>query len=130
MQRRTYLKTVLSAGAAAPFALAQEKERFILLHVDLTVDPAKEKDFVRIFHTTFKPTAAKQKGYRDVRILKLRDALAGRAPGDANYRFVLAYDSEELRQKWVNSDEHKRVWPQLENLLRHKNYSVLLFDAA
>jgi hypothetical protein len=121
---------MLSAGAAAPFAGAQEKERFILLHVDLTVDPAKEKDFVRIFHTTFKPTAVKHKGYRDVRIMKLRDALAGKAPADANYRFVLVYDSEELRQQWVNSDDHKRVWPQLENLLRHKNYNVLLFDIA
>jgi heme-degrading monooxygenase HmoA len=124
------LKTVLSAGAAASFAAGQEKERFILLHVDLAVDPAQEKEFVRIFHTTFKPVAAKQKGYRDVRILKLRDTLAGHAPGDANYRFVLAYDSEELRQKWVNSDDHKRVWPQLENRLRHKNYNVLLFDVA
>ena len=130
MQRRTYLKSMLAAGSGAPFAAGQGQDRFILLHVDLAVDPAKEKEFVRRFHTTFKPTAIKHKGYRDVRILKLRDALMGKAPGDANYRFVLAYDSEELRQQWVNSDDHKRVWPELENLLKHKNYNVLLFDIA
>ena len=130
MQRRTYLQSMLAGGAAATMAGAQEKERFILLHVDLAVDPAREKEFVRKFHTVFKPTAARQTGYRNVIIVKLRQALVGQAPGDANYRFVLAFDSEELRQKWVASADHQRVWPQLESLLKHKNYNVLLFDVA
>ncbi len=130
MQRRMYLKSVLAAGAAAPFAAAQAREKFVLLHVDLTVDPAREKEFLRRFHTNFKPAAARQPGYRDLRILKLRTTLAGKAPGDANYRFVLAFDSEELRQKWVASADHQRLWPELEGLLKHKNYNVLLFDIA
>jgi len=130
MQRRTYLKTVLAAGAAAAAGEAQGKEQPIELHVDLAVEAAREKEFVRNFHTNFQPAAAQQTGYIDVRIIKLRSALAGPAPGDANYRFVLTFQSEELRQKWVASAVHQRVWPELEKTLRHKNYNVLLFDLA
>jgi hypothetical protein len=46
-----------------------------------------------------------------------------------NYRFQLTYESEELRQKWVNSDVHKKAWPTIENTLRAKDYTVLLFDS-
>ena len=130
MQRRTYLKSVLAVGAGAGLALGQARQPFILLHVDLTVDPAREKEFVSKFHTTFKPAAAKQPGYMDVRILKLRTAVVGKAPGDANYRFVLVFQNEELRQKWVATETHGKVWPELENCLAHKNYNVLLFDIA
>ena len=45
-----------------------------------------------------------------------------------NYRFVLQYQSEELRQKWIASDIHQKVWGMIEATLRHKNYDVLLFD--
>lgn len=130
MQRRTYLKTVLAAGAAAPFAAAQGKNPPIQLHVDLTVDTTREREFVKNFHTIFRPAASKQPGYLDVRILKLRATVAGKAPGDANYRFVLTFQSEELRQKWVASDVHQKVWPELEKTLQHKNYSVVLYDVA
>jgi len=130
MQRRTYLKSVLAAGAGAGLALGQTPKRHILLHVDLTVNPEREKVFVGKFHSAFKPAAAKQPGYMDVRILKLRTALAGKAPGDANYRFVLAFESEELRQKWVATEIHGKLWPELERCLSHKNYNVLLYDIA
>jgi heme-degrading monooxygenase HmoA len=96
----------------------------------LTVDPAREKEFVKNFHGTFRPAASKQPGYLDVRILKLRTALAGKAPGDANYRFVLTFQSEELRQKWVASEVHQKVWPELEKTLLHKNYNIVLYDLA
>ena len=47
-----------------------------------------------------------------------------------NYRFQLTYESEELRQKWIHSDTHQKVWPTIENTLTNKsNYPVLLFDA-
>jgi hypothetical protein len=50
------------------------------------------------------------------------------APEGVNYRFALTYQSEELRQKWVASDVHQKVWPTIENTLTSKSYSVLLFD--
>ena len=131
MQRRTYLKTLMAAGAAAPFASAADPAaRPIQLHVDLTVDPAKEKEMLKNFHTIFKPAASKQPGYIDVQILKLRTAVMGKAPAGMNYRFVLTFQSEELRQKWIASDVHKKVWPTVENTLKDKNYTVLLLDIA
>ena len=127
MRRRTYLKTLLAAGAAT--AHAADTARPIQLHVDLSVDPAKEKEMLHNFETVFRPAASKQPGYIDVRMLKLRSALQGAAPAGLNYRFVLTFQSEELRQKWVASDVHQKVWPTIERTLSSKNYTVLLFDA-
>ena len=127
MNRRTHLKTVLAA-ATAPALTAADAKKGIMLHVDLSVDPAKEKEMLHNFHTIFRPAAAKFTGFIDVKMIKLRSAVMGTAPAGINYRFVLSYQSEELRQKWVASDVHQKVWPTIENTLRSKNYNVLLFD--
>src|SRR3989441_12052422 len=128
MKRRTLLKTIVAAGATAADALAAAPGRAIQLHVDLAVDPAREKEMLHNFETIFRPEAARHPGYVDVKMLKLRTALQGSAPAGVNYRFSLTYRSEQLRQKWVASPEHQRVWPTIENTLRSKNYTVLLFD--
>ena len=127
MKRRTYLKTMM-AGAGAAALDAAGPEHPIQLYVDLSVDPAKEQEMLHNFKTIFRPAASKQPGYIDVQILKLRSALQGNAPAGLNYRFVLKYASEELRQKWVASAVHQKVWPTIENTLTSKNYTVLLFD--
>jgi hypothetical protein len=101
-----------------------------MLHVDLAVDPKQEKDMLQNFHTVFRPAAAKFTGFIDVKMIKLRSAVMGSAPAGLNYRFVLTYQSEELRQKWVASDTHQKVWPTIEKTLLSKNYTVLLFDVA
>jgi hypothetical protein len=128
MKRRTCLKTMFAAGAGATCALAASPVRPIELHVDLAVDPAKEKEMLRNFETIFRPEATKHPGYIKVKMLKLRAAIQGSPPAGVNYRFSLAYQSEELRQKWVASPEHKKVWPTIENTLTSKDYTVLLFD--
>lgn len=133
MKRRSYLKTMLAVTAGAIGAGAQEAKKQeqnpIVLHVDLSVDPAKEQEMLHIFHTIFKPAAVKSPGYIDVKMCKLRSALQGAAPGGVNYRFQLTYQSEELRQKWVASDVHNKIWPTIENTLKSRNYTVLLFDS-
>lgn len=128
MNRRTHLKTVLATAAAATASQAADKKTGIALHVDLAVDPAKEKEMLHNFHAIFRPAAAKFDGYVDVKMIKLRSAVMGSAPAGINYRFVLTYQSEELRQKWVASDTHQKVWPTIENTLSSKKYNVLLFD--
>ena len=128
MKRRTYLKAMLAAGAGSGAVRAADA-RPIQLHVDLSVAPAKEKEMLRNFETIFRPAAAKQPGYIDVKLLKLRSALMGKASAGVNYRFVLTYQSEELRQKWVATEVHQKVWPTIENTLSTKDYTVLLFDA-
>jgi heme-degrading monooxygenase HmoA len=127
MKRRTCLKAMLANAAmlAAPAAATHP----IVLYVDLAVDPAREQEMLKNFRTVFRPAAAKQPGYVDVKMLKLRTAIQGAAPA-ANYRFMLTYESEELRRKWVASDVHRKVWPTVENTLKSKNYTVLLYDDA
>jgi hypothetical protein len=124
------MKTVLAAAVASTGAQGADPKPGIALHVDLAVDPAKEKEMLRNFHTIFRPAAAKFAGFIDVKMIKLRSAVMGSAPAGINYRFVLLYQSEELRQKWVASDTHQKVWPTIENTLSSKKYNVLLFDIA
>jgi hypothetical protein len=129
MKRRTYLKTMLAGGAAAAAAPAADPAHPILLYVDMSVDPKKEKEMLHHFETVFRPAAAKQPGYIDVKMLKLRETIMGKAPAGVNYRFALTYQSEELRQKWIKTDVHQKVWPPIEGMLTTKDYTVLLFDA-
>lgn len=128
MNRRTFSKTILAAGAGPAAVRAASAARPIQLFVDLSVDPAKEREMLNNFHNVFRPTAVKFQGFIDVRMLKLRTAVVGSAPPGVNYRFELMYQSEELRQKWVASPAHQKVWPTIENTLTTKNYNVLLFD--
>jgi hypothetical protein len=127
MKRRVWLRTLLGATFAAA-AVADTKKEPIQLLVDLSVDPAKEQEMLHNFHTIFRPAAVKHPGYIDVKMLKLRSALAGTAPAGANYRFELTYASEEQRQAWVASAVHKQVWPTIEKTLTSTNYTVLLYD--
>lgn len=128
MKRRSCLQALLAAGVAAAGGRAAASASTIQLHVDLAVDPAREKEMLHNFETIFRPEAVKHPGYIDVKMLKLRQTLQGSAPAGINYRFSLTYGSEELRQKWVASPEHKKVWPTIEKTLSSKNYTVLLFD--
>jgi heme-degrading monooxygenase HmoA len=127
MNRRTYIKAVL-ASASTVAVPAAEPQKPIELHVDLSVDPAKEQEMLRNFRTIFRPAARNQPGFKDVKMLKLRTALQGTGPEGANYRFVLTFASEELRKQWIETATHKKVWPTVENTLKTKNYTVLLYD--
>ena len=118
----------LGAAALAPVVRAADPAHPIQVHVDMSVDPAKEKEMLQHFQKDFKPAAMKFPGYIDVKIVKLSSAFVGKAPAGMNYRFLLTYQSEELRQKWIASDIHQKVWGMIENTLRSKNYDVLLFD--
>src|ERR1700677_108981 len=115
MKRRTCLQGMLAAvgGAVMPaFALANpDQGRPIQLHVDLAVDPAREQEMLDIFQKSFRPAAAQQPGFIDLRMLKLQSTLRGPAPPGTNYQFVLTFASEELRQKWISTDVHKKLWP-------------------
>lgn len=131
MKRRSYLKSIVAAGAGLTVAQAQTKtaKNPIVLYVDMQVDPAKEQEMIKNYHTIFKPIAVKHQGYIDLKIVKLNKVVAGSAPAGMNYRFQLTYENEELRQKWIASADHQKAWPTIENTLVSKNYTVLLCDA-
>ena len=101
----------------------------VQVHVDMVVNPAKEAGMLEYFHTKFRPEAQKFEGYLDVRMMKLRTTLVGTEP-QLNYRFVITYRNEELRQKWIASDIHQEVWGGMEKTLSAPDYTVLLFDVA
>jgi len=111
-----------------PRDAARGGERPIELHVDLAVDPAKEHEMLDKFQNVFRPAASKQPGYIEVKLLKLRSSLAGAPPQGANYRFVLIFQNEELRQQWVATQTHQEVWPMIANTLVNENYTILLYD--
>ena len=134
MNRRGIIKAALAATAAA-FGLgrfatpASAQTKHIRLYVEMDVAAAREKEMLDIFHNTFVPEAVKHEGYIRVKMLKRRTIIQGTAPMNHNYRFELEFESEELRQKWIASAEHQRVWPPVEKTMTTtKDYPVVLYD--
>jgi hypothetical protein len=136
MNRRGILKSMVGAAAAAvgiagvaPAARAQTKH--IRLYVEMDVDPAQEREMLDLFHNQFVPEAVKHEGFMRVKLLKRRTILQGTAPAQHNYRFELEFESEELRQRWIASPAHQRVWPPIERFIKStKDYPVVLYDEA
>lgn len=132
MNRRMHLRSMLGSALAAvaigPLGKAQAGKKPIQLFVEMEVEPPHEKEMLDNFHNIFLPEAKKYPGYISVKILKLRSVVQGPATS-FNYRFELVFESEEQRQKWIASPQHKRVWPTVEKTLKsQQNYPVLLFD--
>ena len=134
MNRRGILRSAFAATAAAlgmgrfaAPAIAQTKH--IRLYVEMEVAAAREREMLDAFHNTFVPEAVKHQGYIRVKMLKRRSVLQGTAPSTHNYRFELEFENEELRQQWIASAAHQRVWPLVERTMTtQKNYPVVLYD--
>jgi antibiotic biosynthesis monooxygenase (ABM) superfamily enzyme len=122
-------------AAAAAFGFrhlataAQAQTNHIRLYVEMDVAPAREREMLDTFHNVFVPEAVKHQGYIRVKMLKRRTIIQGTAPSRHNYRFELEFESEELRQKWIASAGHERVWPPVERTMTTlKDYPVILYD--
>jgi hypothetical protein len=122
-------------AAAAAFGLgrvatgAPGSTKHIRLYVEMDVAPGREREMLDTFHTTFVPEAVTHAGYIRVKMLKRRAILQGTAPAHHTYRFELEFESEELRQKWIASAGHQRVWPPVERTMTTtKDYPVVLYD--
>jgi hypothetical protein len=117
----------LGFGRFAPSAAA--RTRHIRLYVEMEVAPSRERELLDAFHNVFVPEAVKHEGYIRVKMLKRRTVVQGPAPPKHNYRFELEFESEELRQKWIASAGHQRVWPLVERTMTTlKDYPVVLYD--
>jgi hypothetical protein len=136
MNRRTTLRSIL-AGAAGAFgahklfagSAARAQTKHIRLYVEMDVPAAREREMLDIFHNTFVPEAVKHEGYIRVKMLKRRAILLGTAPLTHTFRFELEFENEELRQKWIASAAHQRVWPPVEaTMTTTKDYPVVLYD--
>ena len=134
MNRRGILRSAFATTVAA-FGLdrfatpARAQTKHIRLYVEMDVAPGREREMLEAFHNTFVPEAVKHDGYIRVKMLKRRTIIQGTAPANHNYRFELEFENEELRQKWIASAEHQRVWPQVERTMTtQKGYPVVLYD--
>lgn len=135
MERRGILKTLLAAVAGAWGAQVVAPERaaaqtkHIRLYVEMDVAPAREREMLDLFHNQFVPEAVKHEGYIRVKMLKRRAVIQGSVPPTHNYRFELEFENEELRQKWIASAAHQRVWPPVEKTMTTTtDYPVVLYD--
>ena len=134
MNRRGMIKSAFAATGAAlglgRFASPLSAQtKHIRLYVEMDVPAAREKEMLDTFHNIFVPEAVKHEGYIRVKMLKRRAIIQGTAPANHNYRFELEFENEELRQKWIASAEHQRVWPQVEKAITtQKTYPVVLYD--
>jgi hypothetical protein len=135
VERRGILKAFLAtvAGAwGARFAVPGEaaaQTKHIRLYVEMDIPPAHEREMLDLFHNQFVPEAVRHEGYIRVKMLKRRTVVQGSVPPAHNYRFELEFESEELRQKWIASPEHARVWPPVEKTMTTtKDYPVVLYD--
>ena len=134
MNRRGILQSAfITAAATLGFgrfvASARAQTKHIRLFVEMDVPAAREREMLDAFHNTFVPEAVKHEGYIRVTMLKRRSFIQGKAPVEHNYRFELEFESEELRQKWIASTEHQRVWPLVERTMKtQKDYPVVLYD--
>jgi hypothetical protein len=131
LDRRSCLTlTALGAAGLAMTPPARAAALPIVLYVDLSVDPSREKEFLAAYHEHFKPVAKNHEGYIDLTVAKIEKVLQGTGPAKTvNFRFQLTWASEMLRQKWVASADHVANWPLLEKTLTDKNYTVILTQA-
>jgi hypothetical protein len=135
VNRRGILWSSFVATAAAALGLDRFAQAtgaqtpHIRLYVEMDVPPEREREMLEAFHETFVPEAVKHEGYIRVKMLKRRSILQGAAPAAHNYRFELEFESEELRQKWIASAGHQRVWPLVERTMTtQRDYPVVLYD--
>jgi hypothetical protein len=120
---------VAAVGAARNAVPAWAQTKHIRLYVEMDVPAAREREMLDAFHNTFVPEAVKHEGYIRVKMLKRRSVVQGTVPPAHNYRFELEFESEALRQKWIASAAHQRVWPLVERTMTtQKNYPVVLYD--
>ncbi len=128
MNRRTCLTGLAVAGAALPRQVPATKP--IELHIDLEAAPGREKQLISAFRTVFEPAVRGQPGFVSVRLLKLREEIAGKNPTTAGYRLVLSFETEQQRLAWVATEAHHRAWPEIAKTLAGMKAIAMLYEAA
>ena len=91
-----------------------------VLHVEMKVEPGSRQQLERTYIETFRPAISRQEGFRNVELL--------RPNGESeDYRLSIAFDQQRLQQKWVATELHQQVWPQIES--QCAEYSVKYYDS-
>jgi len=101
-----------TALVALPFlaTLAAQKRDIdvdgpVELHIYLNAKTGQEAELERVYRDVFYPAVSRQKGFRSS--LLMRKLKTG------EFTVRLSFDTEELRLKWVASDDHQKAFPAL-----------------
>lgn len=95
----------------------------IHLYVDLEVAEGRESHLLTAFTDVFRPAIRRQDGFVEVHLLRMREPA-----GNFTHRLLIAFASEEQRGRWVASDLHQQVWPEIEANLAGARYAARLYD--
>ena len=88
----------------------------IELYIHLEPNAGMETQLESVFRDSFVPAISVQEGFRRVALIKSREALR-------KYQIVLAFDSEDLRMKWVDSKEHQEAFPKVAALCQRVSWA-------
>ncbi len=80
-----------------------------VLHVELNVKPGEQRALEETFNGSFTPAIRQQNGFRAVKLLRPAE------DGGAEYLLSIAFDDRAAQQRWVATELHQVVWPQIEN---------------
>ena len=93
-----------------------------VLHVDMKLKPGSQQALEKTYIEIFQPAISQQNGFSSVSLLcPIDDGGAG------DYRLSIAFADRASQQKWVATDLHQKVWPQMEG--QCANYTVKNYNA-
>ena len=76
------------------------------LHGHITTKSGAGPELEKVFHDAYYPAISSQAGFKYSNLLKVPKR-------DNKYLLTLAFESEDLRIRWAESDLHQEVWPQM-----------------
>ena len=77
-----------------------------VLHIEVKVKPGLKQSLEKTYLEKFRPAISAQEGFNAVTLLHSKE-------DDAKYRLCLTFDQQESQQKWVATDLHQEVWPEI-----------------
>lgn len=86
----------------------------IVLQIEFRVAPEHVGTFIDMYREVYAPALRRQLGYGGSRLIQLfpREELQAidAEVTKFNLQLELLFDTEELRRRWAQSDEHAHVW--------------------
>ncbi len=77
------------------------------IHVHANAKANMSSNLEEVFKTQFYPAISRQTGFRHCDLLRSPEHKGA-------YILTIAFDSEDLRVRWANSDLHQRLWPKMQ----------------
>lgn len=108
------------------------KPKAMVLQMDFVVSEEDREAFERMYYSIYVPAMIVQEGYLSSKLLKrypedlARDIEA--EPTEYNYQIQISFDTEENRQRWVESNQHQIAWPAATDLAKEfkwRGYDVM-----